>query len=185
MHLIPQMLVFFLQHFFRSNDLIINCTFWSVLVLTDFNFLTSMSTFEHIWTYSTGDTKKTVNLSNICSRAGCHTVWQRTGTYQRRQRERGHFYLGKKTNRSLASDTTLATEHLTFHFPCQSHPQSSSHFLDECRHTQSVTRFILPGADVQSREQDGVVVALTFSAAQSRLPVAEAIQRVICMVVDH
>lgn len=51
--------------------------------------------------------------------------------------------------------------------------------------TKSVTGFILPGADVESCEQDGVVVVSALSAAQSGLPVAEAVQRVICMVVDH
>ena len=51
--------------------------------------------------------------------------------------------------------------------------------------TQSVTGFVLPGADVESCEEDGVVVVSALSASQSRLPVAEAVQCVVCMVVDH
>lgn len=51
--------------------------------------------------------------------------------------------------------------------------------------TKSVTRFVLPGADVESREEDGVVVVSALSTSQGGLPVAEAVQRVVCMVVDY
>lgn len=51
--------------------------------------------------------------------------------------------------------------------------------------TKSVTGFILPRADVESREEDGVVVVSALPASQGGLPVAEAVQCVVCMVVDH
>lgn len=51
--------------------------------------------------------------------------------------------------------------------------------------TEGVTGFVLPGADVESREEDGVVVVASLPASQGRLPVAEAVQCVVCMVVDH
>lgn len=51
--------------------------------------------------------------------------------------------------------------------------------------TESVAGFVLPGADVESCEEDGVVVVSALSASQSGLPVAEAVQCVVCMVVDH
>lgn len=50
---------------------------------------------------------------------------------------------------------------------------------------ESITGFILPRADVESRKKDGVVVVSAVSASQSGLPVTEAIQCVVCMVVDH
>lgn len=40
--------------------------------------------------------------------------------------------------------------------------------------TQGVTRLILPGTYVQTRQQDGMVVACAVSAHQPRLPLAEA-----------
>lgn len=53
------------------------------------------------------------------------------------------------------------------------------------RFTKSVAGFILPRADVESCEEYGVVVVPALSASQGRLPVAEAVQCVVCMVVDH
>lgn len=51
--------------------------------------------------------------------------------------------------------------------------------------TESVTGFVLPGADVESREEDGVVVVSALPTSQGGLPAAEAVQRVVCMVVDR
>lgn len=51
--------------------------------------------------------------------------------------------------------------------------------------TKSVTGFVLPGADVESREEDGVVVVSALPPSQGGLPVAEAVEGVVCMVVDR
>lgn len=51
--------------------------------------------------------------------------------------------------------------------------------------TESVTGFVLPGADVESCEEDGMVVVSALPTSQGGLPVAETVQRVVCMVVDH
>ena len=51
--------------------------------------------------------------------------------------------------------------------------------------TQRVAGVVLPGADVEAGEQDGVVVAPPPPAPQARLPLAEAVQGVVGMVVDH
>jgi hypothetical protein len=51
--------------------------------------------------------------------------------------------------------------------------------------TERVTGVVLPGADVQAGEQDGVVVAPPPPAPQARLPLAEAVQGVVGVVVDH
>lgn len=53
------------------------------------------------------------------------------------------------------------------------------------RCTKSVAGFVLPGADVEARQEDGVVVVPVFQASQGGLPVAEAVQRVVGVVVDH
>lgn len=50
--------------------------------------------------------------------------------------------------------------------------------------TQSVTGLILPGADVQAGEQDGVVVASPIFPHQAGLPLAEAVQGAVRMVAD-
>lgn len=51
--------------------------------------------------------------------------------------------------------------------------------------TESITGFVLPGADVESCEEDGVVVVAALPASQRGLPVAETVQCVVRMVVDH
>lgn len=51
--------------------------------------------------------------------------------------------------------------------------------------TKSITGFILPRADVESREEDSVVMVSALSTSQGGLPVAEAVQCVVCMVVNH
>lgn len=53
------------------------------------------------------------------------------------------------------------------------------------RCTESVAGFVLPGADVEARQEDGVVVVPVFPASQGGLPVAEAVQCVVGVVVDH
>ncbi len=51
--------------------------------------------------------------------------------------------------------------------------------------TQGVTRFILPGADVQPRQQYGMVVPLAVFTYQAWLPLAEAVEWLVCVVVDR
>lgn len=53
------------------------------------------------------------------------------------------------------------------------------------RCTESVAGFVLPGADVEARQEDGMVVVPAFPASQGGLPVAEAVQCVVGVVVDH
>lgn len=53
------------------------------------------------------------------------------------------------------------------------------------RRTESVTGFVFPRADVEARQEDGVVVVPAFPASQGGLPVAEAVQCVVSMMVDH
>lgn len=51
--------------------------------------------------------------------------------------------------------------------------------------TESIAGFVLPRADVEARQEDGVVMVPVFSGSQGGLPVAEAVQCVVGMVVDH
>lgn len=53
------------------------------------------------------------------------------------------------------------------------------------RCTESVAGFVLPGADVEARQEYGMVMVPVFRASQGGLPVAEAVQCVVGMVVDH
>lgn len=51
--------------------------------------------------------------------------------------------------------------------------------------TQGVTRFILPGADVQPRQQYCMVVPLAIFTYEAWLPLAEAVEGLVCVVVDR
>lgn len=67
-------------------------------------------------------------------------------------------------------------------FACSTVLESAS----QCsRCTESVTGFVLPRADVEARQENGVVMVPAFSASQGGLPVAEAVQCMISMVVDY
>lgn len=51
-------------------------------------------------------------------------------------------------------------------------------------HTKRVTGFILPGADVQSSEENSVVMAFTALPQETRLPLAKAVERLVSMMAD-
>lgn len=51
-------------------------------------------------------------------------------------------------------------------------------------HTKRVTGFILPGADVQSSEENSMVMAFTALPQETRLPLAKAVERLVSMMAD-
>lgn len=51
----------------------------------------------------------------------------------------------------------------------------AAHPTDGCK-TQRVTGLVLPGADVESSEEDGMIVPLACLVHQTGLPLAEAVQ---------
>lgn len=50
--------------------------------------------------------------------------------------------------------------------------------------TQSVTGLVLPGADVQSSEEDSMVMPFTTFPHQTRLPLTETVEGLVGMVID-
>lgn len=51
-------------------------------------------------------------------------------------------------------------------------------------HTERVTGFIFPGADVQSSEENSMVVAFTALPQETWLPLAKAVERLVSMMTD-
>lgn len=50
--------------------------------------------------------------------------------------------------------------------------------------TQSVTGLVLPGTDVQSSEENSMVMPFTTFPHQTRLPLTETVQGLVGMVID-
>lgn len=50
--------------------------------------------------------------------------------------------------------------------------------------TQGVTGFIFPGTDIQSSEENSVVMPFTPLTHQTRLPLTETVERLVSMMID-
>ncbi len=119
-----------------------------------------------------------------------HRVTENRGTFPEKDKQQEritYFYQEQETNAVFSISLSLHFLGILYIVPNYTFRHFvTSESTSQCwRFTKSVAGFILPRADVKSCEEDGVVVVSALSASQGRLPVAEAVQCVVCMVVDH